>query len=109
MSWRSSRRAASSPFAKTSSARHSRAAIRSGSRSKRGTASLFIRAMPRELRRLGAMHAHSNTEDPVRTARVDLAAAHRMAVFDHLNEGTWNHFSVAVPDDPGRMLVTPAG
>jgi ribulose-5-phosphate 4-epimerase/fuculose-1-phosphate aldolase len=55
------------------------------------------------------MHGHSKVEDPVRAARVDLAAAHRMAVFDHLNEGTWNHFSVAVPDDPGRMLVTPAG
>jgi ribulose-5-phosphate 4-epimerase/fuculose-1-phosphate aldolase len=40
-------------------------------------------------------------------ARVDLAAAHRMAVFDGLNEGTWNHFSVTVPGNPDQMLVTP--
>jgi ribulose-5-phosphate 4-epimerase/fuculose-1-phosphate aldolase len=49
------------------------------------------------------------TADPVRAARIDLAAAHRLAVFDNLNEGSWNHFSVAVPGAPGRMLVTPAG
>jgi ribulose-5-phosphate 4-epimerase/fuculose-1-phosphate aldolase len=41
-------------------------------------------------------------------ARVELAAAHRMAVLDGLNEGTWNHFSVTVPGNPERMLVTPA-
>lgn len=44
----------------------------------------------------------------MRGLREDLAAAHRMAVLDNLNEGTWNHFSVAVPGVPGRMLVTPA-
>jgi ribulose-5-phosphate 4-epimerase/fuculose-1-phosphate aldolase len=41
-------------------------------------------------------------------ARVDLAAAHRLAVIDGLNEGTWNHFSVRVPDTAEHMLVTPA-
>jgi ribulose-5-phosphate 4-epimerase/fuculose-1-phosphate aldolase len=48
----------------------------------------------------------TTSEDQARRARVDLAAAHRLAVFDGLNEGSWNHFSVALPD--GQMLVTPA-
>jgi ribulose-5-phosphate 4-epimerase/fuculose-1-phosphate aldolase len=39
-------------------------------------------------------------------ARHDLAAAHRMAVYDGLCEGTWNHFSMML--DPSRMLITPA-
>jgi ribulose-5-phosphate 4-epimerase/fuculose-1-phosphate aldolase len=45
--------------------------------------------------------------DAMRKTRVDLAAAHRMAVFDGLNEGTWNHFSATVPDWPDCMLVSP--
>lgn len=40
-------------------------------------------------------------------ARVDLAAAHRMAVFDGLNEGTWTHFSAVVPGQPDQMLISP--
>lgn len=40
-------------------------------------------------------------------ARRDLAAAHRLAVRDGLNEGTWNHFSVMSPDDPDVMLISP--
>lgn len=40
--------------------------------------------------------------------RLDLAAAHRMAVFDGLTEGTWTHLSVLLPGDPEVMLVTPA-
>lgn len=39
-------------------------------------------------------------------ARADLAAAHQMAVYDDLAEGTWNHFSVML--DSERMLITPA-
>src|SRR5262245_34997246 len=39
-------------------------------------------------------------------AREVLAAAHRIAVFDGLNEATWNHFSLALDD--GRILITPA-
>lgn len=46
--------------------------------------------------------------EAIRQARVDLAAVHRMAVLDNLNEGTWNHLSVAVPGTPSRMFVTPA-
>lgn len=39
--------------------------------------------------------------------RRDLAAAHRLAVRDGLNEGTWNHMSAMSPDDPEIMLITP--
>jgi ribulose-5-phosphate 4-epimerase/fuculose-1-phosphate aldolase len=38
--------------------------------------------------------------------RRDLAAAHRLAVYDGLCEGTWNHFSLML--DSSRMLITPA-
>ncbi len=38
--------------------------------------------------------------------RADLAAAHQMAVYDGLAEGTWNHFSAMV--DERHMLITPA-
>ena len=40
-------------------------------------------------------------------ARCDLAAAHRMAVMDRLNEGTWNHFSLMSPVDAEQMLISP--
>ena len=39
-------------------------------------------------------------------ARELLAAAHRIAAFDGLAEGTWNHFSWML--DATRMLITPA-
>jgi len=39
-------------------------------------------------------------------ARSDLAAAHRIAAYDGLAEGTWNHLSVML--DPGTMLITTA-
>ena len=39
-------------------------------------------------------------------ARDVLAAAHRIAAYDGLAEGTWNHFSLML--DAGRMLITPA-
>ena len=47
-------------------------------------------------------------EAAARQARVDLAAAHRLAVMDDLHEGTWNHFSAKVPGDPERILLTPS-
>jgi ribulose-5-phosphate 4-epimerase/fuculose-1-phosphate aldolase len=43
-----------------------------------------------------------------REARIDLAAAHRLADRDGLGEGTWNHLSLVVPEDPTYMLVSPA-
>ncbi|MBT7760066.1 MAG: hypothetical protein HN732_22240, partial [Rhodospirillaceae bacterium] len=33
-----------------------------------------------------------------RQARIDLAAAHRLAVKDGLHEGIFNHFTLAVPN-----------
>ena len=39
--------------------------------------------------------------------RRDLAAAHRLAVRDGLNEGTWNHLSVMCPGDSDLMLISP--
>jgi len=39
-------------------------------------------------------------------ARDVLAAAHRIAAYDGLAEGTWNHFSLML--DPSRMLITPS-
>jgi ribulose-5-phosphate 4-epimerase/fuculose-1-phosphate aldolase len=48
------------------------------------------------------------TEQAIRQARIDLAAAHRLAVRDDLHEGTWNHLSTSVPGAPERMLVSPS-
>jgi ribulose-5-phosphate 4-epimerase/fuculose-1-phosphate aldolase len=41
-------------------------------------------------------------------ARVDLAAAHRLAVRDDLHEGTWNHLSLTDPEDPSAILISPS-
>ena len=41
-------------------------------------------------------------------ARCDLAAAHRLAVLDGLNEGTWNHLSLMSPTETTHMMITPA-
>jgi ribulose-5-phosphate 4-epimerase/fuculose-1-phosphate aldolase len=43
--------------------------------------------------------------DTERQVRDLLAAAHRIAVYDGLSEGTWNHFSYMVDDE--MMLITP--
>ena len=45
--------------------------------------------------------------DRVRDARLDLAAAHRLAVRDGLSEGTWSHLTLIHPEDPERMLMSP--
>jgi ribulose-5-phosphate 4-epimerase/fuculose-1-phosphate aldolase len=45
----------------------------------------------------------------VEQARLDLAAAHRLAVRDDLHEGTWSHLSVSVPGRPAEMLISPGG
>jgi ribulose-5-phosphate 4-epimerase/fuculose-1-phosphate aldolase len=48
--------------------------------------------------------AHYTTAD----GRVDLAAAHRLAVRDNLHEATWNHFSLTDPEDPSAILISPS-
>jgi len=50
----------------------------------------------------------NETSDRVRGARIDLAAAHRLAAREGLAEGTWNHLTLTHPEDPERMLMTPA-
>ena len=51
----------------------------------------------------------SRLADPVREARVHLAAAHRLAVLHELEEGIDNHFTVTVPGTDDRYLVLPFG
>jgi ribulose-5-phosphate 4-epimerase/fuculose-1-phosphate aldolase len=55
-----------------------------------------------------ATEASAAQSPRARRARIDLAAAHRWAVRDGLSEGTWNHFSLVHPEDPTRLLITPA-
>lgn len=47
--------------------------------------------------------------DPVLQAKIDLAAAHRLAVYHELEEGIDNHFTVTVPGYQDRYLVLPFG
>ena len=59
------------------------------------------------------MSVHSLSQkhaaDPVREAKVHLAAAHRLAVHDELEEGIDNHFTVTVPGHNDRYLILPFG
>ena len=47
--------------------------------------------------------------DPVRQAKIHLAAAHRLAVLHELEEGIDNHFTVTVPGHADRYLILPFG
>jgi ribulose-5-phosphate 4-epimerase/fuculose-1-phosphate aldolase len=47
--------------------------------------------------------------DAVAMAKTHLAAAHRLAVLDELEEGIDNHFTVTVPGHEGRYLILPFG
>ena len=51
----------------------------------------------------------SRITDPVTQAKVHLAAAHRLAVLDDLEEGIDNHFTVTVPGRDDRYLILPFG
>src|SRR6201987_562027 len=42
-------------------------------------------------------------------ARVDLAAAHRLAVMHGFSEGIFNHLTQVVPDKPDRYYQIPFG
>lgn len=53
--------------------------------------------------------AATTRPEALRELRVHLAAALRMAVLHELEEGIDNHFTVAVPGQPGRYLVLPFG
>jgi ribulose-5-phosphate 4-epimerase/fuculose-1-phosphate aldolase len=47
--------------------------------------------------------------DPVREAKVHLAAAHRLACLHELEEGIDNHFTVTLPGRDDRYLILPFG
>jgi ribulose-5-phosphate 4-epimerase/fuculose-1-phosphate aldolase len=58
------------------------------------------------------MSVHSLTSrraDPVREAKIHLAAAHRLACLHELEEGIDNHFTVTVPGTNDRYLILPFG
>ena len=58
-----------------------------------------------------SVHPISSTRavDPLAQAKVQLAAAHRLAVLDELDEGIDNHFTVTVPGRSGQYLILPFG
>ena len=58
-----------------------------------------------------SVHAISpkQTLDPIQQAKIDLAAAHRLAVLDEFEEGIDNHFTVTVPGCEDRYLILPFG
>ena len=47
--------------------------------------------------------------DPIRLARIHLAAAHRLACLHDLEEGIDNHFTVTLPGHDDRYLILPFG
>jgi ribulose-5-phosphate 4-epimerase/fuculose-1-phosphate aldolase len=51
----------------------------------------------------------SPAADPIRQAKIHLAAAHRLAVLHELEEGIDNHFTVTVPGRDDRYLILPFG
>lgn len=55
--------------------------------------------------------AQSNPEvsNPVQAAKIQLAAAHRLAVVHELEEGIDNHFTVTVPGTDDQFLILPFG
>ena len=54
-----------------------------------------------------AQHAPSLAADPVRQARIDLAAAYRLAVRFGYHEGICNHLTLMVPGSTDRFLLIP--
>ena len=50
-----------------------------------------------------------STPDPVLQARVDLAAAHRLASRFGFDDGIWNHFTLIVPGATDRFFVKAHG
>jgi ribulose-5-phosphate 4-epimerase/fuculose-1-phosphate aldolase len=56
-----------------------------------------------------ASPATSDVAEAQRQARVDLAAAHRLAVMHGLNEGIFNHLTLTVPGTTDRYYQIPFG
>jgi ribulose-5-phosphate 4-epimerase/fuculose-1-phosphate aldolase len=55
------------------------------------------------------MSVHPFSPPGLAQARVQLAAAHRLAVIHELEEGIDNHFTVTVPGREGQYLILPFG
>lgn len=53
--------------------------------------------------------AHNILESERRQARVDMAAAHHLAVMDDFHEAIDNHFTLNVPGRPGRFYLNAFG
>jgi ribulose-5-phosphate 4-epimerase/fuculose-1-phosphate aldolase len=47
--------------------------------------------------------------DPIHEAKIQLAAAHRIATIHQLEEGIDNHFTVTVPGRQGQYMILPFG
>ena len=60
--------------------------------------------MPETRSKTPETHSHAQ-----RQARIDLAAALRLAVANGFHEGIDNHFTLATPDNPDRFLLNPYG
>jgi len=56
-----------------------------------------------------ATQSGAEFSDPVQSAKVQLAAAHRLAVMHELEEGIDNHFTVTVPGTDDQYLILPFG
>jgi ribulose-5-phosphate 4-epimerase/fuculose-1-phosphate aldolase len=56
-----------------------------------------------------SIHAINKNANAATQARIDLAAALRLAVYHELEEGIDNHFTVTQPDHEDRYLVLPFG
>jgi ribulose-5-phosphate 4-epimerase/fuculose-1-phosphate aldolase len=50
---------------------------------------------------------HTLPSQSIQQRRIDLAAAHRLAVMDDLHEGTWNHLSLDTGVGDGSFLLSP--
>ena len=56
-----------------------------------------------------ARNASPNDATDLDLARIQLAAAHRLAALHELDEGIDNHFTVTVPGKPNQFLILPFG
>jgi ribulose-5-phosphate 4-epimerase/fuculose-1-phosphate aldolase len=54
-------------------------------------------------------HGTAVAPNPLRQARIDLAAAHRLAVVHGFSEGICNHLTMAVPGTTDRFFLIPYG
>jgi ribulose-5-phosphate 4-epimerase/fuculose-1-phosphate aldolase len=54
-------------------------------------------------------HAQPANAESEAAARLELAAAYRLAAREGLDDGIWNHFSLALPGRDDRFLLKPHG